>query len=85
MTMRPPHYLSTAKGYKVIPALGAEWVSRVPSAPEAEWVSGVPPKYHSLIGAVNLDELVAPVAEPASANQRPSHHLVRDVLTSKGL
>ena len=33
---------------------------------------------------VLLDELVAPVAGPASANQRPSRHWVHDILTSKG-
>ena len=83
--MRPPRYLSTAKGYKVVPAPGAEQVSGVPPAPEVEGVSRVHPEYCSLIGAVNLDELVAPVAGPASANQRPSRHWVQDVLTSKGL
>ena len=59
--------------YTAIPALGAERVSRVPI------------EYCSLIGVVGLDELVTPVARLASANQRPSHHLARDVLTSTDL
>ena len=61
------------RAYTVIPALEAERVSRVPL------------EYYSLIGVVNLDKLVTPVAGLASANQRPSHHSVQDVLTSTEL
>ena len=57
----------------------------VVAGPEVEWVSRVPIEYCLLIGAVGLDELAAPVAGLASANQRPSHHSAQDVLTSMDL
>ena len=52
--------------------------------PGSERVSRGLLEYRSMIGTVNLDELVAPVAGLASANQRLSCHWVWDILTSKG-
>ena len=57
----------------------------IPPTPGSEPASRDLPEYRSMIGAVDLDGLVTLVAGQASANQRPSRHLVRDVLTSKGV
>ena len=54
----------------------------IPPTPGLERVSRGLSEYRSLILVVNFDELVAPVVGLASANQRPSCHWVRDVLTS---